>query len=86
MLNLFIIPYVMGMLSVADPVGRLTGSASAAQQGGNAVGALLGGILVSRVGYDGLAGLILGLFAIVIVLVLSASPVATRLARARSSA
>lgn len=81
LLNLFIIPYVMGMMSLADPVGRLAGSASAAQQGGNAAGALLGGILVTRVGYHGLALLVAVLFALVIVLVVAFSPAASRRAR-----
>jgi MFS transporter, DHA1 family, inner membrane transport protein len=81
LLNLFIIPYVMGMMALADPVGRLAGSASAAQQGGNAAGALIGGMLVTRVGYHGLALLVAVLFVFVIVLVVGFSPAASRRAR-----
>jgi predicted MFS family arabinose efflux permease len=81
LLNLFIIPYVMGMMSLADPVGRLAGSASAAQQGGNAAGALVGGMLVTRVGYHGLALLVTVLFALVFVLIVSFCPAASRRAR-----
>jgi DHA1 family inner membrane transport protein len=84
LLNLFIIPYVMGMMSLADPAGRLAGSASAAQQAGNAGGALVGGILVSRVGYHSLATLLCGLLLAVLLLVCVAAPAATRRARAIS--
>lgn len=52
---LFIVPYVMGILSIADPAGRLAAASSAAMTAGSSMGALVGGMTVDFGGYDGLA-------------------------------
>jgi predicted MFS family arabinose efflux permease len=54
---LFTLPYFMGLLSQADPAGRLTAAASAAMTIGSALGALFGGWTTDAAGYVGLGWL-----------------------------
>lgn len=76
-LTLFITPYVMGVLSVADPAGRLAAASSAAMTAGGSAGAFVGG-LVATVSYPGLAWTAAALFAVFVVLVAWVAPTAAR--------
>ncbi|MEX1146747.1 MAG: MFS transporter [Sphingomonadales bacterium] len=68
-LALFIVPYVMGILSLADPAGRLAAASSAAMTAGGSLGALVGGVTADGLGYTGLAWVSGGHFIVVIVLI-----------------
>lgn len=68
---LFIVPYIMGILSLADPAGRLAAASSAAMTAGSSLGALIGGWTADRVGFEGLSWVAAGHFVVVIILMLS---------------
>lgn len=68
-LALFIVPYVMGILSLADPAGRLAAASSAAMTAGGSLGALVGGWTADSLGFNGLAWVASGHFIVVIVLI-----------------
>lgn len=71
-LALFMLPYFMGILSSADPAGRLAAAASAAMTMGSSLGALFGGWTADSTGYLGLgwmAAAYLGLAFLLIILV-----------------
>ena len=75
LLPLFVTPYVMGLLSLADPAGRLAAASSAAMTAGSSLGAWIGGMAIAAgygwtsTGWVG-AALALGGLAIWIVAVL----------------
>ncbi|HEY8353191.1 MAG TPA: MFS transporter [Sphingomonadales bacterium] len=69
-LSLFIVPYVMGILSLADPAGRLAAASSAAMTAGGSLGALAGGWTIRELGYEGLAYTACGHFLVVIAITL----------------
>ncbi|MDA5194142.1 MFS transporter [Govanella unica] len=71
---LFIVPYVMGILSLADPAGRLAAASSAAMTAGGSLGALLGGYTADSFGYSGLAWAAVVNFVVVIALVAMIAP------------
>lgn len=73
-LALFTVPYVMGILSLADPAGRLAAASSAAMTAGGSLGALVGGVTADAAGYPGLAWVAIGHFLVVIVLMLWMAP------------
>jgi len=73
-LALFIVPYVMGLLSAADPAGRLAAASSAAMTAGGSLGALVGGVTADAVGYSGLAWVATGHFAVVLAMMLWITP------------
>ena len=86
LLSLFITPYVLGILSLADPAGRLAAASSAAMTAGGSIGAFVGGATVGQLGYSGLswvAGSFFLAFTIIIALI---APLATRSARAAVAA
>ncbi len=68
LVSLFMLPYFMGILSLADPAGRLAAAASAAMTMGSSLGSLFGGWTADAWDYEGLAWLAIGNFSIVIVL------------------
>lgn len=68
-LSLFTVPYVMGILSVADPAGRLAAASSAAMTAGGSLGALAGGWTIRELGYEGLAFTATGHFLVVIAII-----------------
>lgn len=68
-LSLFTVPYVMGILSVADPAGRLAAASSAAMTAGGSLGALVGGWTIRGLGYEGLAFTAVGHFLVVIAII-----------------
>lgn len=70
LMALFSVPYVMGILSLADPSGRLSAASSAAMTAGGSLGALTGGVAISRLGYSGLGWTAILILGMVIVTVL----------------
>lgn len=71
LLTLFMVPYFMGMLSLADPAGRLAAAASAAMTMGSSVGSLAGGWTADHLDYQGLGWVAAASFVIVFALVAS---------------
>ncbi|HWK49029.1 MAG TPA: MFS transporter [Steroidobacter sp.] len=69
LLALFMLPYFQGILSLADPAGRLAAAASAAMTMGSSLGSLLGGWTADTFDYEGLGWVAATSFAIVIVMV-----------------
>lgn len=69
LLALFMLPYFMGILSMADPAGRLAAAASAAMTMGSSLGSLIGGWTADHFDYQGLGWLAASNFLIVIVLI-----------------
>lgn len=67
---LFSVPYIMGILSLADPSGRLSAASSAAMTAGGSLGALTGGVAISRLGYSGLGWVAIMILVMVIATVL----------------
>lgn len=74
MLALFTTPYMMGILSTADPTGRLAALSSAAMTAGGSLGSLGGGLTVAALGYPGLAWISSAIFAVVIAGVMFIAP------------
>lgn len=68
LLALFTVPYFMGILSLADPAGRLAAAASAAMTMGGSLGSLVGGWTADNLGYEGLGWVATGNFVGVIAL------------------
>lgn len=66
LLALFMLPYFQGILSLADPAGRLAAAASAAMTMGSSLGSLLGGWTADTFDYEGLGWMAAACFAIVI--------------------
>lgn len=81
LLSLFITPYVMGILSLADPAGRLAAASSAAMTAGGSAGAFLGGMTASTFGYTGLAWVAGAHFLLFIAIVTAIAPIANRRSR-----
>ena len=69
LLALFIIPYLMGLMSVTDPKGRLAAAAAAAMTAGNSLGSYIGGVTVTEAGYGVLSIISISLFLLVMVLI-----------------
>jgi predicted MFS family arabinose efflux permease len=66
LLALFMLPYFMGILSLADPAGRLAAAASAAMTMGSSLGSLVGGWTADTFDYEGLGWVAVTSFVIVI--------------------
>jgi predicted MFS family arabinose efflux permease len=79
-LSLFITPYIMGLLSEADPAGRLAAAASAAMTAGASSGAFIGGLALTHGGLPGLGWAAAGQFVIFTVLILIAAAARRRVA------
>lgn len=69
LLALFMLPYFQGILSLADPAGRLAAAASAAMTMGSSLGSLLGGWTADTFDYEGLGWVAATSFVIVIIMV-----------------
>ena len=78
LLSLFITPYVMGILSLADPAGRLAAASSAAMTAGSSLGAWVGGSSLQAFGFPGLTWVAVLHFILFTLIVLSIAPVANR--------
>lgn len=74
LMALFTVPYLMGILSVADPSGRLAAVSSAAMTAGGSLGALTGGYTVEYLDYAGLAWVSGGLFVLVLAMMAVIAP------------
>ena len=81
LLSLFITPYVMGMLSLADPAGRLAAASSAAMTAGSSVGAWVGGASLQALGYSGLTWTAFIHFLVFTLIILGVAPLANRYGR-----
>ena len=66
LISLFMLPYFQGILSLADPAGRLAAAASAAMTMGSSLGSLLGGWTADTFDYEGLGWVAATSFVIVI--------------------
>lgn len=53
---LFIVPYLMGLMSLADPSGRLAAAGAAAMTAGGSLGAFTGGTTLESLGIAALSG------------------------------
>jgi predicted MFS family arabinose efflux permease len=69
LLGLFIVPYVMGLLSQIDATGKLAAVGSSAMTLGGSLGSLVGGAALTQFGDPGLLGASLVFFAIVLLLI-----------------
>ncbi|HEY0316636.1 MAG TPA: MFS transporter [Sphingomonas sp.] len=85
LLSLFITPYVMGMLSLADPAGRLAAASSAAMTAGASLGSWLGGVTLQAAGPVGLSWGAVIHFLLFTVIILGIAPVANRHGRAKAA-
>ncbi|MDH7640016.1 MFS transporter [Sphingomonas oryzagri] len=85
LLSLFITPYVMGILSLADPAGRLAAASSAAMTAGSSLGAWLGGMAIQAAGPVGLGWGAVIHFVIFTVIVFAIAPIANRHGRAKAA-
>lgn len=83
LLALFMLPYFMGILSLADPAGRLAAAASAAMTMGSSLGSLVGGWTADTFDYAGLGWTAATCFVIVIAVMVA---VTSRLGSDRSLA
>jgi DHA1 family inner membrane transport protein len=86
LLSLFITPYVLGILALADPEGRLAAASSAAMTAGGSLGALLGGISIDKTGNAGLGWWAAAHFLLFTILVIAIAPIAGRVGRAKAAA
>jgi predicted MFS family arabinose efflux permease len=75
----FTAPFILGVLSTADSVGRLAAAAPAATTLGGSLGALVGGWTADHLGYLGLGWVAAGNFVVVIVLLMIAGRMRARL-------
>lgn len=78
LLSLFITPFVLGILSHADPNGRLAAASSAAMTAGSSTGAFIGGVSITAFGFAGLAWSATVHFVIFLILVAIIAPIANR--------
>lgn len=85
LLSLFITPYVMGMLSLADPAGRLAAASSAAMTAGGSLGAWLGGLALGAGGPAGLSWGSAAHFLAFTLIIVAVAPLATRHGRAKAA-
>lgn len=69
LIALFIVPYLMGLMSIADPKGRLAAAAAAAMTAGGSLGSYIGGITLTESGYGVLSIIVISLFVLVMVLI-----------------
>jgi len=83
-LTLFITPYVMGVLSLADPAGRLAAASSAAMTAGSSAGAWLGGAALDALGYEGLSWGAFTHFAVFAAIMIGIAPIANHYGRAKT--
>lgn len=87
LMPLIVTPYLMGVLSLADPAGRLSAASSAAMTAGSSLGAWLGGMALTGAGYTALSWTASAQFLACALIFLFIAPVATRLgAHARAAA
>jgi len=86
LLSLFITPYVMGVLSLADPAGRLAAASSAAMTAGSSLGAWLGGVAITAAGPLGISWGATVHFILFTLIVLGIAPLANRRGRAQAAA
>jgi len=69
LLALFVVPYLMGLMSAADPKGRLAAAAAAAMTAGGSLGAYVGGVTLTHTGYGMLSAVAILFFLVVMVLI-----------------
>lgn len=69
LLALFMLPYFQGILSLADPAGRLAAAASAAMTMGSSLGSLAGGWTADTFDYQGLGWVAAACFLIALAMV-----------------
>lgn len=69
LIALFIVPYLMGLLSMADPRGRLAAAAAAAMMAGGSLGSYIGGVTLTQAGYGVLSLVSISFFLVVMVLI-----------------
>ncbi|MBY8825004.1 MFS transporter [Sphingomonas colocasiae] len=81
LLSLFITPYVMGILSLADPAGRLAAASSAAMTAGSSIGAWIGGASLEAAGWPGLTWASLFHFLLFTLIIIGVAPLANRYGR-----
>ncbi|BAV63080.1 MFS transporter [Sphingobium cloacae] len=81
LLSLFITPYVMGILSLADPAGRLAAASSAAMTAGSSMGAWIGGATLQAMGWNGLTWASFLHFLVFTLIILGVAPLANRYGR-----
>ncbi|EZP72775.1 Major facilitator superfamily MFS_1 [Sphingomonas paucimobilis] len=81
LLSLFITPYVMGILSLADPAGRLAAASSAAMTAGSSMGAWVGGASLQAMGWGGLTWTSFFHFLVFTLIILGVAPLANRYGR-----
>ena len=80
-ISLFIVPFVMGLLSHIDRSGRLAASGSAAMTLGSSAGSLIGGFTADHLGYVALGWMACLVFALSAVFLLPAARRADRAVR-----
>lgn len=81
LLSLFITPYVMGILSLADPAGRLAAASSAAMTAGGSIGAWIGGASLQALSWPGLTWASFVHFLLFTLIILGVAPLANRYGR-----
>lgn len=86
LLSLFITPYVMGVLSLADPAGRLAAASSAAMTAGSSLGAWVGGVSLESASWSGLTWAAFIHFVIFTIIIIAIAPLANRHGRAAAAA
>lgn len=69
LIALFIVPYLMGLMSIADPKGRLAAAAAAAMTAGGSLGSYIGGITLTEAGYGLLSMVAVSFFILVMLLI-----------------
>lgn len=69
LIALFIVPYLMGLMSMADPKGRLAAAAAAAMTAGGSLGAYVGGVTLTQTSYSMLSVVAIAFFILVMVLI-----------------
>ena len=69
LIALFIVPYLMGLMSIADPKGRLAAAAAAAMTAGGSLGSYIGGITLTQAGYGELSMIAVSFFILAMVLI-----------------
>ena len=69
LIALFIVPYLMGLMSIADPKGRLAAAAAAAMTAGGSLGSYIGGVTLTHAGYTELSIISVSFFILVMILI-----------------
>jgi len=81
LLGLFITPYVMGILSLADPAGRLAAASSSAMTIGSSAGAWIGGASLQAFSWTGITWAAAIHFLVFAVIMIGVAPLANRFGR-----